>query len=91
MIRELEAQHKEARRSLRRSWLQRLNTGQVASVERPLQNFVSDWMEWWRLVELNHRHADFQSQADFCNINCINWLAGALVALNAPRCMTVQD
>ena len=60
VIRELEAQHKEACRSLRRrrdrargsltlpektsqdlmSWLERLNTGQVASVEHPI---CSSW------------------------------------------------
>ena len=33
----------------------------------------------------------FQSPTDICNINCINQLAGAPVALNAPRCRTLHD
>jgi hypothetical protein len=63
VIRELEAQHKEARRSLRRrweghlrspektyqdlmSWLERLSTGQVASVERPTLAFPLPEAGW---------------------------------------------
>ena len=48
------------------------------------------WEGWWPGPESNQRHADFQSPTDFRNMNCINWLAGARVAMNAPRC-TVQD
>jgi len=35
---------------------------------------------WWPGAESNQRRADFQSQTDSRNINCINRLAGAPVA-----------
>jgi hypothetical protein len=38
-------------------------------------------------TELNHRHADFQSQAEIRNFNCINLLTRAPV----QRMPTMQD
>ena len=40
--------------------------------------------KWWPGVELNRRHADFQSQADICNSSCNNRLTGGACCNECP-------